>query len=326
MNHAWGPLARRLRFQQLAVFEAVADAGSILAASRQLAITQPAVSKSIHELERHLGQALFERGRRGVVLTDFGRVFERHARALLAELRDLVVDLNAWQSGTVGQLVVGTLLSAASRLLPAAIERLRAAAPDIAVSVQVGANSVLFPALARGAIDVVVGLLPRQGPQEAGEAPGASLLHVPLHDESLAVVVDATHPLARRRRLRLAELSDADWIVPIADSPARGAVRALFRREGLGEPGRRIESVSILTNLGLLRTGRAIAAMPHSATRAFVDSGQWVALPLGPMPVFGQVGYTVRADRLERPVLRQFITALTESAASRAAGRSQLFQ
>ena len=63
-QHSRLSLARRLRLQQLAVFEKVVEAGSILAASNELAMTQPAVSKSIQELEAQLGGALFGRGQR----------------------------------------------------------------------------------------------------------------------------------------------------------------------------------------------------------------------------------------------------------------------
>jgi hypothetical protein len=86
-KHSRLSLARRLRLQQLAVFEKVVEAGSILAASNELAMTQPAVSKSIQELERHLQAPLFVRGKRGMTLTDFGIDFEPHAKTMLAELR-----------------------------------------------------------------------------------------------------------------------------------------------------------------------------------------------------------------------------------------------
>ncbi len=99
----------------------------MLAASRELAMTQPAVSKAVHELEQLLGGELFLRGKRGVVLTEFGTQFEQHATPLLAELRHLADGLNAVQSGCAGQLIVGTLITASATLLPAAIARLRTA-------------------------------------------------------------------------------------------------------------------------------------------------------------------------------------------------------
>src|SRR5690349_14396768 len=115
-RHSRLSLARRLRLQQLMIFERVVEAGSILAASRDLAMTQPAVSKSIHELEDQLGGSLFVRGKRGVVLTEFGSMFERHAKTMLGELRYLAENLNASQSGTAGHVIVGTLITASATL------------------------------------------------------------------------------------------------------------------------------------------------------------------------------------------------------------------
>ena len=130
-KHSRLSLARRLRLQQLAVFEKVVEAGSILAASNELAMTQPAVSKSIQELEAQLGSALFVRGKRGVTLTEFGRLFEHHARTMLAELRHLAEALNAAQAGTAGHVIVGTLIPASATLLPDAIQRLHREAPEV---------------------------------------------------------------------------------------------------------------------------------------------------------------------------------------------------
>ncbi|GGH55448.1 hypothetical protein GCM10010975_13020 [Comamonas phosphati] len=120
-KHSRLSLARRLRLQQLAVFEKVVEMGSILAASRELAMTQPAVSKSIHDLEQQLDGLLFVRGKRGVVLTEFGSLFERHTKSMLAELRYLAEDLNDWQSGASGHVIVGTLITASATLLAAAL-------------------------------------------------------------------------------------------------------------------------------------------------------------------------------------------------------------
>lgn len=261
-------------------FEQVVESGSILAASRELAMTQPAVSKSIHELEAQLGAPLFVRGKRGVSLTEFGRLFERHAKTMLAELRYLAEDLNAAQSGSAGHVIVGTLIVASTALLPEAITRLRRSAPDVAVTVRVGLNAMLFPALVRGELDVVVGVLPQDGPAGLHDPDGSRLAHVPLYDEALCAVVGSAHPLARRRRIELAELQALDWIVPTPDSVAYPSVRAFFDDAGLAMPKRLVESVSILTNLALLASNPMVALMPRSAAEQFARAGALAVLPV----------------------------------------------
>lgn len=313
-QHSRLSLARRLRLQQLMVFEKVVETGSILAASRELALTQPAVSKSIHELELQLNGLLFVRSKRGVVLTEFGRLFERHTKTVLAELRFMAQDLNDWQTGSSGHVVVGTLISASATLLPEAIKQLKEAVPDVVITVRVGPNSTLFPALARGELDVVVGVLPDGASNLLrDEIERTRLTHVPLYEEAMRVVVGKDHVLARRRKLRLADLHELEWIVPTQESVAYPSVRSYFEKAGLALPRRVVESVSILTNLGLLSSSSMVALMPQSAAERFAQAGLLSILPLeGPGP-FCEVGYTIRSDRAPSAATQRFLAALHDA-------------
>lgn len=310
--HTPASLARRLRLQQFMIFTQVVQAGSILAASRELAMTQPAVSKSIHDLEAQLGGALFMRGKRGVVLTEFGSLFEQHVKTMMGELRYLAEDLNSARSGTAGHVVVGTLITASATLLPEAIQRLRRGAPDVVVTVRVGPNSMLFPSLVRGELDVVVGVLPDRSDSPAPGPEPLRLVHVPLYHEALRVVVGSQHPLARRRKLTLAELQEFDWIIPTPDSAAYASVRSFFDDAGLALPRRRVESVSILTNIALVSSHPMVALMTHSAADRFSRLGLLSVLPINGLRTFGAVGYTVRADREPTAVTRRFLAVLHE--------------
>ncbi|MEO6031888.1 MAG: LysR substrate-binding domain-containing protein [Burkholderiaceae bacterium] len=312
-KHSRGSLARRLRVQQLVVFEQVVHSGSILGASRELAMTQPAVSKSIRELEQQLDGVLFVRSKRGVVLTEFGVLFERHTQTLLGELRHLADDLNAWQTGASGHVNVGTLITASATLLPEAIMQLRKSVPDVVVTVRVGPNSVLFPALARGDLDVVVGFLPETGSADPGDVDRARLTHVALYKEALCVVLGSHDALARRRKIGLAELHEREWIVPTQDSVAYPSVRRFFEKQGLELPRRVVESVSILTNLGLLAGGSMVALMPQSAAERFAKAGLLTVLPLEGLGPFSDIGYTVRADRAPSAAVQRFLAALSQA-------------
>lgn len=309
-QHTRFQLARSLKLAQIEAFVAIVEAGSILAASRELALTQSAVSKSIQDLERQLDAPLFVRGKRGVVLTELGTEFERHARRMLAELRYLANDLNAWHSGEAGHVTVGTLVTASATLLPAAITRLRRAAPRITVEVRMGTNATLFPALSRGDLDVVVGFLPNRPVPGLRSEGAARLIHHKLHDETLCVVVDKRQPLARKRRVTLTELQSMDWILPTQDSVAFEAAAELFSAQGLAMPLRVVHSVSALTNVGLLTRSLMVALMPRSAAEQFAQAGLLSILPIGPLGVAGAVGYTLRGDREPSVALMRFVECL----------------
>lgn len=309
MKHSKLSLARRLKLQQLAIFDQVVESGSILAASRKLHMTQPAVSKSIHELEDHFEQALFVRTRKGVQLTDFGHMLRRHSASVLADLRHLADDLNAWSSGVTGKVIVGTLISAAAHLLPRAVTRLREMAPNVVVDVRVGSNDVMFPDLARGQLDVVVGLLPAIG---GGDQ---SFEHVPLYDETLCAVVGRHHRLVTAFSIDPLELGEMGWILPTPESEAMRSAIQFFELAGIPMPRRVVESVSLLTNLGLLLQSDMIALMPFGAAEQFVRQGMLDVLPLDINSVFGKVGYTLCADRAPTPATQRLLAALTEVSA-----------
>jgi DNA-binding transcriptional LysR family regulator len=312
MEHSKLTLARRLKLQQLAIFEKVVETGSILAASRALHMTQPALSKSIHELESQLGQTLFTRSKRGVKMTDFGIMLQGHAQSLLAELRFLADDVNAWSNGVSGQVVVGTLISASARLLPRAIVRLRETAPNVIVTVRVGSNDVLFPELTRGVVDVVVGLLPKDGLTPLSD----TLTHVPLYEEALCAVVARHHPLAARAEVDVQALQDMSWIVPTPESAAMRSALLFFEAAGLHMPCRTVESVSVLTNLGLLLESDMIALMPQAVAEQFVRAGLLSVLPMGLVSAFGKVGYTVSAQRTPTAAAQRLLMALQEVGSS----------
>lgn len=309
MSFSKQTLAWRLKLQQLVVFEHVVASGSLLAASRDLPLTQSAITKAIQELEEYFGQALLVRTRRGVLATEFGRMLLGHSRTLMADLRHLADDVNAWNAGVSGSVLVGTLLAATAELLPSAILRVRELAPQVSVQVRVGVNDKLFPDLLRGDLDIVVGLVP----ETEG---GADLDHVVLYEEALCAVVGRQHPLTTRAVPDPAALARLAWVVPTSDSQAGLAVPRFFDALGIARPSHAVESVSIMTNLGLLVDSHMVALMPFSVARKFVHLGLLTVLPLGQAVPFGQVGYTVARGRTVTPALQRFILALHDSAAA----------
>jgi len=304
-------LARRLRLQQLAIFVRVLEAGSVLAASRDLAMTQPAISKSIQDLEDQIGMALFERTKRGMRLTGFGEVFETHARMMLSQLRYLSEDLVSWKTGVSGHLVVGTLIAASGTIVPRALGHLRRMAPDLKVTIKVGSNSTLFPMLLKGEVDIVLGILPENVATSIPEQPGSSpLKHVALYEDGLNVVLAAGHPLAARPSVSLAQLHGLAWIIPTQDSANYRAAQDFFTRQKYPIPERVIESVSILTNLELILQWDMVAIMPRSAARRFEALGLVKTLAFDNFTTATTIGYTVRADREQSATVQNFIRVL----------------
>jgi len=152
-------LDQRLRLSLLRAVDAVAAHRSLLAASTVLGVTQPALTKSLHELEEVVDARLFDRHSRGVRRTEAGHAVVDTARRVLAELRRLDDQLDQLASPGGGTVALGALPVAAVGILPGTLARLKATNPKIKVRLQEGRTGNLLPLLASGEIDLIVGQL-----------------------------------------------------------------------------------------------------------------------------------------------------------------------
>ncbi len=298
----------RLKFRQLVVFNAVLNERSIVKAAEKLNVTQPAVTRTIRELEALFGCMLFKRNNRGVAPTVFGESLGTRAQSLITSLRHAVDELNALQGGDAGHVIVGTLISASAQLLPHTIAALKRRSPRVVVTVREGTNDLLLPALVNGEIDIVLGRIP-------DKTSYFNVEHHVLYTEPLYAVVSDHHPLAKTSdQLTLDALSDCQWILPVSESPVRYRVRQLFESKGLALPERVVESLSIATNLGLLETIDAIALMPGTVAHYYATLGGYRILDGLQLGDFGDVGYSVAHQRHLTPSAALFIECLMDEA------------
>ncbi|WP_084010494.1 LysR substrate-binding domain-containing protein [Pseudofrankia sp. DC12] len=280
----------RLKIRHLVYLDAIASAGSVVRAAERLHVTQPVVTRALHEVEDILGVRLYDRGPRGLTPTAFGAAFLDHARAVLAQLRsasDHLADLAGADTGTV---TVGTYLAGSNLLLPLAIEGLKADRPRITVIVREASPETLAAELLAGTLDLVVGRL------TLGDA--ARLHQETLYREPIRLVARSGHPACAAGAARLADLVDYPWVVPVAETALRGELEAAFLHESLPLPADRVECMSILTTRHLLLHTDAIAALPELVTR---DELGLTHLPV-PLPSLGSsVGVTIPVGRQHTP-------------------------
>src|SRR5262245_41858386 len=316
MPQARDAVLSRLTLKQLRLVVAVHQHLSILAASRALGMSQPAATRLIKETERSLGCALFLRGNRGVRATDRGEALVRHGKLVLAQLAHAGEELDDLAEGTGGRVAVGTLLAASARLLPAAIAALRRQRPRVAVTVLEGTNDRLVPALAAGDLDFIVGRLPEFRHRD-------ELVHEPLLVEDSCVVVRKHHPLLRRRhpkrsRLTLADLADADWIMPPVETTLRRQVEKAFHDAGLDAPRPAVQSLSVLTNRALLLASDMVGVWPRQVVLDDVRRGLLALLPVALPATAGPIGIARRRSAMLSPAASALCDALKREAARRA--------
>lgn len=257
--------------RQLRYFLAVVEHGSFTRAARATGRSQQALSKGIQALELQLGARLFDRGARQATPTAAGRLLLEHARTASDAVRMFEQRLAELQSGSEGQVRIGTGPTAAGTLVAPAVLELRQRWPGIGIRVVGGILPELLPALLSRELDVVVTLdtLAQDDPRFACE--------VLAHDRYV-VVASANHPLARRRELAPADLLAHPWVSGHRLGAVEAELRERFSEAGLAPPGKALESSSPELLRELVRSGGFLSLVPRRLAHAELASGQWVAL------------------------------------------------
>ena len=312
-------LRSRLKARQLALVVAIAERGSLRRAALDLAVTQPAATRMLAELEDALGVALFERAAWGMQPTLYGETLIRCARGVLTDLAQVRDEIAAIASGARGVVRAGAETGNVPGLLVPALARVRAAHPGVRAYLLVNSSDVLVAALARGELDVALGRLPPDTDADEFDVR-------PLAQDRLCVVAGAGHPLAGARRVDATSLEGATWVLHPPDSGMRAEAAALLGRAGL-RPGRDvIETVSIVATLALLQSGDALAVLPWALAGHYASRGLLVRLPLETPGAVIETDIITRRRRALAPAAQALCAALdavAEEAADGAARRPQ---
>jgi len=295
-------LLRRLKLRQLVLLRALAGSGNLRRSAAALSLTQPAATRMLQELEETLGLKLFERSPRGMAPTPYGEAMIRHAGAVLADLDSAREELAALADGSQGRVAVGTLMSTSSLLLPRTIARAKARSPRLQLAVQEGTHEQLLDALLEGDLDLMLGrVLP-------GVSQDAVTVEI-LYREEFRVVCGTANPLARRRA-RLGELVDRPWILPPPHVPLRQRLDALFLSQTGRRPGDLVESVSVLTNLTLLRESMALGVLPAETAKQYAKLGVLAELSVSLKGILGPVALVTRRNHARSPAADSFLALL----------------
>lgn len=251
-----------MKLTQLRDVLAVAEQGSIRAAGRQLGSTQPAITRSIRDLEHELGVSLFERHAKGIRLTEMGRVFVRRAAAVQQEVRRAREEIDQLKGGTTGEVSIAMSTATIMALMPRATNEFRRRYPDIVLKIHEGFFQPVENDLLSGRIDLYVGPLDQTKglPQ---------FLVEPLFDNHRQIVARKGHPLAGARSLQ--ELTGAAWVRPTLSSRiTEGDFEEMFVAAGLPRPNIVVNARSALITMLAVAYSDLLTVVPR----------QWSDLPL----------------------------------------------
>ena len=296
-------LRSNLKLRHLQMLVALDQFRHLGRAAEFLSVTQPAVSKTLVEIERMFGLALFERSTRGTVPTLSGDSVVRFARSVLADYDRTRDEIAAVASGAAGRTSVGAMVVATPVLLARAVEMLKSQSAQTTVLVEEGDLTRLLPKLRLGELDLFVGRL------EPGYA-APDLLTEPLLEEPMAVVLKPGHRLLSKRKPTWKDLAALPCVMPPPWASLRVKLDQMFFREGLHPPADIVESASFLSQLSFLQQRDAAAFMSRAVAQHFQQQGVLKVLALKVPIELPPVGLITLRGRRPAPSTERLIDCL----------------
>ncbi len=241
-------------------FLAVAESGSLRAAARKMEASQPAITRSIQELEKELGVVLFERSQSGISLTPMGQVFLRRAGAIRKEMQMAREELDQLRGETNGHLNVALSSVPHISMLPYALQQFRQRYPGVKINIVDAVYPTIELDLRESRIDCYIGPAP--------DVVAADLTREVLFQNTRLIVGRKGHPLGWAKSLR--DLVDAEWLTTSITHVAEEELGPLFAANGLPAPKLVMQAHSTLTFMVTLVHSDLLMMLPMQWTQSFL--------------------------------------------------------
>lgn len=305
--------ANRVKFRHLQTFVEVARQKSVAKAADILHVSQPAVTKTIRELEEALGVAVLERDGRGIRLTRYGEVFLRHAGAALTALRQGMDSVSQELFDAAPPVRVGALPTVSTRIMPRAMSMFLEEKTGSRIKIVTGDNAVLLEQLRVGDLDLVVGRL--AAPEKMA---GFSFEH--LYSEQVVFVVRSGHPLLTGKQSIFDGFADYPVLMPTRGSIIRPFVEQFLIANGVANLPTQVETVSDAFGRAFVRQSDAIWIISKGVVATDLADGFLAELPIDTSETRGPVGLTIRADTAPSLPLTILMQTIRQAAGELIAG------
>ena len=298
-----------LDVKRLSVLREVANRGSFSAAAESLYLSQSAVSQQVATLEREVGMQLLERAREGPKLTDAGRVLVSHADVAIARLDEAERELAAIAGLEGGELRLASFPSASATLVTAAVSQFSQLHPKVQLSVTEAEPEESVPRLRAGELDLVLTFDYPAIPEDEDRDLDRTLLLT----ESMRVALPRSHPLAKRKRVPLERLAEADWLAGTSPSSCCEIVIETCREAGF-EPRISFQSDDYGVLQGYVAAGLGVTLLPDLALHALRP--ELTVRPIEPQAPTRRVWAETRTEGCRSPATEAMITTLTDVGAT----------
>src|SRR5215210_4973660 len=293
-------LERRMKLHNLHVLMTVVQAGSMGKAAERLHTVQPAISRSIAELEDALGVRLLDRHRQGVEPTKYGRALLDCAVSVFDDLRQGLKNIEFLADPATGEVRIGSTSLVAASFVSAVVDRLSRRYPRVMFHLVTAEAEILHRELIERNVDLLIA-------RRFGAIADERLSFDFLFDDSFVVVAAAQHRWAGRRRITLAGLANEAWVLPPPESVVGLVAQEAFRVGGVDYPKVTVTAGPPEVRLSLLATGRFLTIVPASALRFPTARPELKVLPIELATARVPVGIVTVKNRALTPVPELFI-------------------
>ena len=300
-----GLFSQRIRLRHLHTFVAVAQQGTLGRAAETLNLSQPALSKTLNELEQLTGTRLFERGRLGAQLTLVGEQFLTHAVKVLDALNSAGQALNRKEGLNNDIVRIGALPTAALGILPTVIGQFHKQQKDITLQVATMNNTMLLAGLKSGEIDIGIG---RMSDPDLMSGLNYELLFL----ESLKLVVRPGHPLLQET-VTLSRVMEWPVVVSPKGTVLRQNAETLLQSQGCKMPAGCIETLSASLSRQLTVDFDYVWFVPSGAVKDDLRRGVLSALPIATQGAGEPIGILTRVDATLTPGTQTLLSAIRKS-------------
>ena len=287
----------------LRTFQAVVRAGGMRRAAEQLHVTQPAISARMRLLEGELGVELFERVGRGVRPSKAGQLLLEEIPHVLSAENALRERMDEFRGLAQGSLQIASIDAVSIYVLPEIYLQFREAHPGIDLRVHVTDSSHVLRAVRE--LDAELGFL-ALSPNPHQQQDDPDLEFHPIFEDNMVCIASPTHPLAKRRRVTLAQIADSPLVLYDRSSTTRAILDTVFERAGV-QPNVAMETASPEAMKRLAQVGMGIAILPEALVAADITAGSLVRFTVADTQFKRILAIVLRRDRHLGPATRDFL-------------------
>ena len=296
-------LTRFVTNHELNAVITIGDVHSVTSAAAMLGVSQPAVNRSLRNIEQRLNVRLFDRTSRGMLPTECGEILIRRAKLAILEIRQSMEEIANLSGDAQGRIAIGALPLPSVYLVPTAVGRFLDDFPNATVSIFDGVYEKLLVDLCSGDLDMLLGTIRDPAPVEG-------IISEALFEDGMIVAARSDHPLFEKESVSFEDLRDARWVMPHAGVPMRSQFEEHLNKQGVPVPTYVIETDSNVVIRTLLSGSDRLAVVSENQIHQAKSQGQLSALPLPLDLPKRKIGAVTRADYVPTPAVTSLMKHL----------------